>query len=136
MSQVAVEVPFDAFDAVSSEEAQELIAELGDAGVHAQVEYVEGRGALDVAAVVALVTLASTAAAGLAVVVAFLHRVFEVGVVVDSTTSPVKITKDKSLQRGSVLMIPRYGEPVLTKDVSGGDLRDLMARALRVPGQD
>ena len=130
METSAVEVTFDPLDTVRPEEAAELIAELQAVGVDAEASDVDGRGVVGTVTVVALVTLATTTVSGLCVVVAFMHRVFEVGVVVDGSRTPPRVKKDPALPRGSVLTISPEGESTLTHNVSGEALTQLMQGVL------
>ena len=130
METSAVEVVFDPLDTVRPEEAEELIAELRAVGVDAEATGVDGRGVVGTVTVVALVTLATTTVSGLCVVVAFMHRVFEVGVVVDGSRTPPRVRKDPTLPRGSVLTISRDGESTLTRNVSAQLLTELMQHVL------
>ena len=130
MEEPTTEVVFDPLDAVDATEGAELLVELRDVGVEAEVHSVDGLGVVVAATVVAMVTMASTTVTGLCVVVVFLHRAFEVGVVVDASRKRVHVSKDRSLPKGSVLTIPREGEPTLTRNASGEVLQELMKNVL------
>jgi hypothetical protein len=131
VTDAGVEAVFDPFDAVGPAEAAELLEDLRKAGLTGDVEYLGGRGVVESVAIVALVTVATTTVTGLCVLVTFMQRAFSVGVVVDASKRPVRVRKDRNLPRGTVLMIPRDGEPVLRESISGDSLRELMTVALR-----
>src|SRR5690349_13521689 len=101
----AARVVFDPFDAVDSRVADRLTAELAAVGVEAQTELAETKGALDAGEIVTLVSVMTANAAALSVVVAFLHRTFESGVVVKPVEGDVEVRRDPALPRGSVTIV-------------------------------
>lgn len=134
MTDSGVDALFDPLDAIRSEDVDELLDELREANLQADVVCTDSRGVLEAVTIVALVTLATTTVLGLIIVVAFMQRAFAVGVVVDASKARVRVRKDDTLPRGSVLVIPRSGEPVLSYNVSGDDLGRLMASVLHSRG--
>jgi hypothetical protein len=135
MTDSVIEVVFDPLDAIRPDEVDELLDELQNVDLQADATCVENRGVLvEGMAIIALITVATTTVSGLCVVVGFLHRAFASGVVVDASQGQVRVHRDATLPRGSVLMIPLHGDPVLSYNVSGDDLRSLMSSVLHGAG--
>jgi len=126
----AARVVFDPFDAVDSRVAQQLTEELAAVGVEAQAEVAEAKGALDVGDIVTLVSVLTANAAALSVVVAFLHRTFESGVVVKTVDGDVEVRRDPALPLGSITFIPDDGVARFERNVTGTQLTSLVQSVL------
>lgn len=126
-----VEIEFEPADEVYDAEAEELIVDISKTGARATVlERHETDELLPLAAVIALIGVALTTVAGLAVIVVFIYRAFRCGVIIDLHHRPPRIRKDKQLPRGSLLVLysdgrEEYREGISDADVSAA-LRDLL----------
>src|SRR5262249_30081564 len=88
------DVAFDALDEVEKSQGDELLKELERVGVHAEITKLEkSSGFIVTGSVVALIAVATASVAALAVVAAFIQRVFRRGVLIDLRASPPKIQK-------------------------------------------
>ena len=127
-----VEIEFEAADELEEPEAENLIAELAETGATARIlERHENVGVLPLVVIVGLVGVAVTPVAGLSVIVVFIYRTFRCGVIIDLTRKPPRISKNKDMPRGSLLIIyadgrQEYREGISDSDVAGA-LRDLLA---------
>src|SRR5438105_150278 len=125
-----LEIEFEPADQVYDADAEDLIVAIAEAGATATVlERHETDEFLPLAAVIALIGVALTTVAGLAVIVVFLYRTFRCGVIIDLRRRTPRISKDKQLPRGSLLVRysdgrEEYREGIADADVAAA-LRDV-----------
>ena len=118
-----VEIEFDAADAVEQPDVDRLIAELAGTGAAAETLAThDAAGILPVVAIVALVGVSTASAGGLAVIAAFMYRVFRRGVVLDLTGNKPRIRKNPNLPRGSLLILGKDGSQELREGISDADI--------------
>lgn len=127
-----IDVEFDPSDEVDETEAEELIDALASTSVSATVtERHPTSGALPVLVIVAVVGVSMTTVTGLAVIAAFLYRVFKCGVIIDLQGRKPCIKKDKAMPRGSLLVLYANGHQEYREGISDSDLssaiRDLIS---------
>jgi hypothetical protein len=126
-----VEVDFALYDAVERDEAAALLADLRAIGVEGEIlsEHPR-RGMLEVAAIVALIGVSTASAGALAVIAAFIYRVFHKGVILDLREAKPKVRKSDDLPKGTLLIMKPDGTTDLRQGVDSSTIGGLMKDAI------
>ena len=113
-----IELVFDPEDMVDRTQVATLIDDLAKAGTRAEIskEY-DAAGVLPLA-IIGIVGLIAPTAAGLAVTAAFIYRVFRCAVVLDLRGARPKVSKERDLPRGSLLILWADGTQELREGIS------------------
>jgi hypothetical protein len=131
-SEHELEVVFEPIDVVEMHEANELISALDEEGVEARVvqQYKPGKGMLEVAALVAIIAVSTASAGSLAIIAAFIYRVFRTGITLDLTGPKPKVRKNPKLPRGSLLTIAKDGTAELREGIAADQIGNLLKEVL------
>jgi hypothetical protein len=128
--ETLIEFELQGFDEGDDEYAERVARQVREGGGEAQITG-EGSG-FDIAFVP--IILGAIALVGLIHVVKNLVDDFQVGVVVDARGDKVVTTKDRSLPRGTVVLIAKDGDKVTLEQPDKETLADAMAAAVKAGG--
>ena len=113
------------FDREEQDEAENVLELLRKEGATAHLQRRQG--------VIGIVEIAIAAAIGISALSSVIIRILrtkECGVIIDARGPEVKISKNCDLPRGTVTTISRAGDEMITDDVPGDRLSDLIKAAI------
>jgi len=125
----------DPEDGVTEATAVELIEDLQDEGSDAEIlSKYDGILLVDGLSLVAMLSLVPTTISGVAVLAAFLYKVFHIGITIDCKDTNIRIYKNKDLPRGSVLIVHPDGTPEFREGLSQSALAELIKALTSISG--
>lgn len=128
----ALVLELDASDGVTVDDLAPMLTELHDSGAEADVtETHEEAGMFGVVEVVALVAVGVWGVGQLTKVIAFCQRALHKGVVVDLTTDPPTVRKDRDLPRGDVVLVRSGCPPEYFRGLSADKVAEMLDEVVR-----